>query len=54
MVKKYRPFRYHILFLFKLMTADKLSIKYDKNDYKKNCEKLYSILNNEAELYDYF
>ena len=51
---KYRPFIYHIILLFKLITARDLSIKSKKSYYEENCKKLYYILSNDNASYNYF
>ena len=51
---EYKRFRYHILLLFKLLIANRLSIKSDKKYYDKSCKNIYDILGNDRLLNDYF
>lgn len=51
---EYKRYRYHILLLFKLLIAYKLSIKSDKKYYDKSCKNIYDILGNDKLLNDYF
>lgn len=54
LIKKYKLFKYHILFLFKLMVASDLSVNSSKKEYNEYCQKLYDILENDNEANDYF
>lgn len=52
--KKYKPYRYHILFLSKLLMSEKLSDKLTKKEYQKECNKIYEILGEDEKLQKIF
>ncbi|KLI21600.1 AIPR family protein [Brachyspira hyodysenteriae] len=51
---RYKPFRHHILFIFKLMIANELSVRTKQSIYNEMCSKMYKILYNDDELLEYF
>lgn len=50
--KKKRMFRYHILFIFNLITIN--LTKLPTKNYNEQCKKIYQILSDDRELYKYF
>lgn len=52
--KKYKPYRYHILFLSKLLMSERLSDKLCKKEYQEECDKVYKILEKEDKLQNIF
>lgn len=50
---RYKPFRHHILFLFKLIVAKDLSVHLKKSSYKSICDNMYKILYNDDQLLNY-
>lgn len=52
--QKYKPYKYHILFICKLLLSKKLSNKLNMTEYKKQCNIIYDILKDDIKLLECF
>lgn len=48
--KKYKPYKYHILYLSKIIMSEKLSRELSKKEYDGECNKVYNILKDDKKL----